>query len=194
MGQVGSGPYSLRTSEFLAVQEVALRRLRGHAMPLVRSHAEDLAMDVVASFATSRERKQIDNVEAWATTAARNAASDFLDLKANARPGFEIDAEARDDGPSEAAGEALDRLVDPGGSPSRRVFTRDQAARLLSALSAKQQLLVIASAEGVPQAEIASLLGYRSANSVKSALTDVRRKIEGLAAELGIDPAWNSWP
>lgn len=191
---MGGEQHSQRTSDFLSVQQVALRRLRGHAMPLVRNHAEDLAMDVVARFAWSRERGRIDNVEAWATTAARNAAHDFLDLKANARQELVVAEPSRDGVDPEPVEGAFRHLLDPGGSPSRRFFTHDQAVRLLSALSAKQQLLVIASAEGVPQAEIARLLDYRSANSVKSALTALRRKVEAQAAELGIDPSWRDWP
>jgi RNA polymerase sigma factor (sigma-70 family) len=193
MGQVGGGPHSERTSDFLAVQRVAQRRLQGHAVPLVRRHADDLAMEVVTRFAAARQRQPIVNVEAWATTTARNVAHDFLDLKANARTVLDVEAPRwHVDLPQGHA--ALERLVDPTGSPSRQAFTHDQAVRLLAALTPKQQLLVLYAAEGVPQQEIAQLLGYRSADSVKSALTDLRRDVEQRAAALGIDPSWRAWP
>jgi len=192
MGEFGEVEHSARTSDYLAVQEVALRRLRGHAVPLVRQHAEDLAMDVVARFGKARERQTIDNPEAWATTAARNVAHDFLDLKANARAPLDVDSPRWSiDAPH--GHEALEQLVDPGGTPSRRAFTHDQAARLLAALTPKQQLLVVYASQDVPQVEIAELLGYASADSVKSALSALRRKVEQLASEHGIEASWRSW-
>lgn len=61
-------------------------------------------------------------------------------------------------------------------------------------LTAKERQLIELQAQGVPQAEIAEILGYANANSVKATLNRIRRRLEDEAHRQGQPLDWESHP
>jgi RNA polymerase sigma factor (sigma-70 family) len=124
-----------------------------------------------------------DNPDAWITRATQNAIVDFVRAR-DARPGLVTVADDVDDKPRgkpKRVPEAVERFVREG-RPVSDAVDRDAIERiwrvLRDQLSDKELELLALTVDGVSQDEIAEQLGYKNANTVKSTLVRIRRKIE----------------
>ena len=90
-----------------------------------------------------------------------------------------------DDGPR-----ALSRFLLGGNPTSLGAIVREQAGVLLAMLNPRERELVQLVAEGTPQSEIAEIMGYANADSVKVTLNRIRKKIKDGSDAAGLDTRW----
>ncbi len=206
------GEREVGTDVVLTVRDTALRRLRRFGDEQVEAEAEDLANDVVAKFLVAVKLEEIRNPEAWANTAAAHAAIDLIRRRrvTEGLPRKLPDVVEGDQDPrrmrdqvvhnvsldvwDEDTTDSVRRFI-VQGIPNSRGGLLGQQAKLLEGLLSERELeLVTLVADGVPHAEIAERMNYANANSVKATLTALRRKIESMAAAVGLDPDWEDHP
>lgn len=174
----------MQTDEALVVHDAAFRRARGYSADLSEQDAEDVAQEAVIRF-SRQESGSIANPAAWANTVAGNLCATLLKRIARGVPLPEDD---------EAPAVALEEFVTRGQPTSYGAIVRQQAGAVLALLNDRERELIQLVAEGTPQAEIAEIMGYGSADSVKTTLNRLRRKVLA-AAELGGPSAdWQDHP
>lgn len=174
----------MQTDEALIVHDAALRRARGYSADLSEQDAEDIAQEVVIRF-SRQEPGTIANPAAWANTAAGNLCSTLVKRIARGAP-LPVD----DDAPAVA----LEEFVTRGQPTSYGAIIRQQADAVLALLNDRERELIQLVAEGTPQAEIAEIMGYRNAESVKTTLNRLRRKVLDAAERGGMSADWQQHP
>ena len=171
----------MSTLEYQQVHEAATFRARSHPTRPSPQDVEDIAQETVARYA-KQEPGSIENPAAWANTVAGNLCASL------ARSPGRRQAEMDDDDPG-----ALNRFL-LGRSSSWGAIVREQAGVLLAMLTPRERELVQLVAEDTPQSEIAEIMGYANADSVKVTLNRIRKKIKDGAADAGLSPYWQRHP
>ena len=171
----------MSTLEYQQVHEAATIRARSHTTRPSAQDVEDIAQETVARYA-KQEPGSIENPAAWANTVAGNLCASL------ARSPGRRQAEMDDDDPG-----ALNRFL-LGRSSSWGAIVREQAGVLLAMLTPRERELVQLVAEDTPQADIAEIMGYANADSVKVTLNRIRKKIKDGAADAGLSPFWQRHP
>ena len=173
----------MSTAEFAAVHEAALFRARTHKTRPTDQDCLDIAQEVALRFAR-QEPGSIANPAAWANKVADNVCFTFA--RHGRRHGGGL--------PDEDDADALEAFVTGGQPTSEGAIARQQAGMLIAMLSPRERELVQLVVEGTPHADIAEAMGYANADSVKSTLGRLRRRIVTAALEAGIDPDWQVHP
>ena len=168
----------MSTLEYQQVHEAATIRARSHPTRPSPQDVEDIAQETVARFA-KQEPGSIENPAAWANTVAGNLCVNLA--RSPGRRQAEMD---EDDGPR-----ALNRFL-VGSSSSWGAIVREQAGVLLAMLTPRERELVQLVAEDTPQSEIAEIMGYANADSVKVTLNRIRKKIKDGSDAAGLDTRW----
>ena len=171
----------MSTLEYQQVHEAATIRARSHPTRPSPQDVEDIAQETVARFA-KQEPGSIENPAAWANTVAGNLCVNLARSQRGARPQMD------DDDPG-----ALNRFL-LGRSSSWVAIVREQAGVLLAMLTPRERELIQLVAEDTPQAEIAQIMGYANADSVKVTLNRIRKKIKDGAADAGLSSYWQRHP
>jgi RNA polymerase sigma-70 factor (ECF subfamily) len=169
----------MSTLEYQQVHEAATIRARSHPTRPSPQDVEDIAQETVARYA-KQEPGSIENPAAWANTVAGNLCASLA--RSPGRPQSEPDD---DDGPR-----ALNRFLLRGSASSQGAIARAQASTLLAMLSPRERELVQLVAEDTSQAEIAEIMGYANADSVKVTLNRIRKKIKDGADAAGLATHW----
>jgi RNA polymerase sigma factor (sigma-70 family) len=170
------------TADCEAVRKAAYVRLRGFGHEMVRAHAEDLAQDVTLAFVVAADRETIDNPAAWGNHAAGNAALKFIRDHKAPHP---------DDEETERA---VQQFVLEGRATSDLAMIKQQADLLMSQLDDREREFVTLVAFGYSQAEIADIMGYAGADTVKATLHRKRATLLGIAEEAGLEVDWQEHP
>ena len=118
----------------------------------------------------------------WANTVAGNLCVNLARSQRGARPQMD------DYDPG-----ALNRFL-LGRSSSWVAIFREQAGVLLAMLTPRDRELIQLVAEDTPQADIAEIMGYANADSVKVTLNRIRKKIKDGAADAGLSSYWQRHP
>ena len=168
----------MSTLEYQQVHEAATIRARSHPTRPSPQDVEDIAQETVARFA-KQEPGSIENPAAWANIVAGNLCVNLA--RSPGRRQAEMD---EDDGPR-----ALNRFL-LGSSSSWGAIVREQAGVLLAMLTPRERELVQLVAEDTPQSEIAEIMGYANADSVKVTLNRIRKKIKDGADAAGLATHW----
>ena len=167
----------MSTLEYQQVHEAATIRARSHPSRPSPQDVEDVAQETVARFA-KQEPGSIENPAAWANTVAGNLCVNLARSQRGARPQMD------DHDPG-----ALNRFL-LGRSSSWVAIVREQAGVLLAMLTPRERELIQLVAEDTPQAEIAQIMGYANADSVKVTLNRIRKKIKDGSDAAGLDTRW----
>ena len=171
---------SIDEATVLAVFEAAHQRARSHTARLSKEEAEDVAQEVVVRFA---ERAQfVHDPEAWANQVAGNLCIDRIRDRIRVVDGAELEVET------------VDQFIRRGRFTSREAGVAVQAYWAVEQMTPKERRLIDLVANDVPQSEIAEILGYASADSVKVTLSRLRRRLLQAAQEQGQPTDWESWP
>ena len=171
----------MSTLEYQQVHEAATIRARSHPSRPSPQDVEDIAQETVARYA-KQEPGSIENPAAWANTVAGNLCASLARSQRGARPPID------DDDPR-----ALNRFL-LGSSSSWGAIVREQAGVLLAMLTPRERELIQLVAEETPQADIAEIMGYANADSVKVTLNRIRKKIKDGAADAGLSSYWQRHP
>ena len=169
----------MSTLEYQQVHEAATIRARSHPSRPSPQDVEDIAQETVARFA-KQEPGSIENPAAWANTVAGNLCVNLA--RSQRGEGPEMDD---NDG-----AEALERFLVYGTRSSRAGIALEQTGILLAMLTPRERELVQLVAEDTPQAEIAQIMGYANADSVKVTLNRIRKKIKDGSDAAGLDTRW----
>lgn len=165
------------------VQRAALGVARRNGDPWVRGQAEDIAQDTVEAFLAAGPAT-VQQPAAWAqTTAARKIADRFREVRRQRgddgyRPDSLHDADHHvrgDDGTVAIMNFLRDTRI---LSTSEQAYVRWVIEMVNALLTPREMELITRMAAGQTQAEIASAMSYRSANSVKTTATRIRHKVE----------------
>jgi len=143
------------------VHQLALMSVRGYSP---RSPAEDIAQDVTERWL--RETEKPVRWRGWVRTVARHRVHDVMGEK---RGGREL-----------PFADHSDEYVILGGAmygPSAGVIGRDQLRRMLGGLAPAECRVLVASLEGLTNAEIATEFGYASNASVATVLAKAKARI-----------------
>lgn len=169
---------------FQLVLDAAAARARGHASRPSREDVEDIAQETAARFA-QQDPGSIGSPGAWANVVAGNLCVSYARKRAR-ESGLAV---SDDDGR-----EALSSFLLLGSSSSALGMAREQAGLLLGMLTVRERELVSLVVQGLPQGEIASVMGYANADSVKATLQRLRRRITDDAPSVGLDVHWQDHP
>ena len=169
----------MSTLEYQQVHEAATIRARSHPSRPSPQDVEDIAQETVARFA-KQEPGSIENPAAWANTVAGNLCVNLA--RSQRGEGPELDD---NDGP-----EALERFLVYGTRSSRAGIAIMQTGILLAMLTPRERELVQLVAEDTPQADIAEIMGYANADSVKVTLNRIRKKIKAGSDAAGLETCW----
>ena len=169
----------MSTLEYQQVHEAATIRARSHPSRPSPQDVEDIAQETVARFA-KQEPGSIENPAAWANTVAGNLCVNLA--RSQRGEGPEMDD---NDGP-----EALERFLVYGTRSSRAGIAIMQTGILLAMLTPRERELVQLVAEDTPQADIAEIMGYANADSVKVTLNRIRKKIKDGSDAAGLATCW----
>jgi RNA polymerase sigma factor (sigma-70 family) len=146
------------------------------AKNLSRAEADDVASRAVTKL--FEQDPFPDNPDAWVTTAAQRMAIDRKRAQKRERRRGLGDAVDGEDLDGKAALAQFIRL----GSPASQKVDDDAVQRiwlaLEKALTLREFEIMQLTIDGAPQGEIAERLGYKNANTVKSTLVRIRRKID----------------
>jgi RNA polymerase sigma-70 factor (ECF subfamily) len=170
----------MSTLEYQQVHEAATIRARSHPTRPSPQDVEDIAQETVARYA-KQEPGSIENPAAWANTVAGNLCASLPRSPGRRRPADMDD----DDGPR-----ALNRFLLGGNPTSRGAIVREQAGVLLAMLTPRERELIQLVAEDTPQADIAEIMGYANADSVKVTLNRIRKKIKDGSDAAGLETCW----
>ena len=169
----------MSTLEYQQVHEAATIRARSHPTRPSPQDVEDVAQETVARYA-KQEPGSIENPAAWANTVAGNLCVNLA--RSQRGEGPEMDD---NDG-----AEALERFLVYGTRSSRAGIALEQTGILLAMLTPRERELIQLVAEDTPQAEIAEIMGYANADSVKVTLNRIRKKIKDGADAAGLATHW----
>ena len=169
----------MSTLEYQQVHEAATIRARSHPSRPSPQDVEDIAQETVARFA-KQEPGSIENPAAWANTVAGNLCVNLA--RSQRGEGPEMDD---NDG-----AEALERFLVYGTRSSRAGIALEQTGILLAMLNPRERELVQLVAEDTPQADIAEIMGYANADSVKVTLNRIRKKIKDGSDAAGLETCW----
>ena len=172
----------MSTLECHQVHEAASIRARSHTTRPSPQDVEDIAQETVARYA-KQEPGSIDNPAAWANTVASNLCASLARSPGRRQADMDDDDDPR----------ALNRFL-LGSSSSWGAIVREQAGVLLAMLTPRERELIQLVAEDTPQSEIAEIMGYANADSVKVTLNRIRKKIKDGAADAGLSPYWQRHP
>ena len=168
----------MSTLEYQQVHEAATIRARSHHSRPSPQDVEDIAQETVARFA-KQEPGSIDNPAAWANTVAGNLCASLARSPGRRQADMDDDDDPR----------ALNRFL-LGSSSSWGAIVREQAGVLLAMLTPRERELIQLVAEDTPQSEIAEIMGYANADSVKVTLNRIRKKIKDGSDAAGLDTRW----
>ena len=169
----------MSTLEYQQVHEAATFRARSHPTRPSPQDVEDIAQETVARYA-KQEPGSIENPAAWANTVAGNLCVNLA--RSQRGEGPEMDD---NDGP-----EALERFLVYGTRSSRAGIAIMQTGILLAMLTPRERELIQLVAEDTPQADIAEIMGYANADSVKVTLNRIRKKIKDGSDAAGLATCW----
>ena len=169
----------MSTLEYQQVHEAATIRARSHPSRPSPQDVEDIAQETVARFA-KQEPGSIENPAAWANTVAGNLCVNLA--RSQRGEGPEMDD---NDG-----ADALERFLVYGTRSSRAGIALEQTGILLAMLNPRERELVQLVAEDTPQADIAEIMGYANADSVKVTLNRIRKKIRDGSDAAGLETCW----
>ena len=169
----------MSTLEYQQVHQAATIRARSHPTRPSPQDVEDIAQETVARYA-KQEPGSIENPAAWANTVAGNLCVNLA--RSQRGEGPELDD---NDGP-----EALERFLVYGTRSSRAGIAIMQTGILLAMLTPRERELVQLVAEDTPQADIAEIMGYANADSVKVTLNRIRKKIKDGSDAAGLETCW----
>ena len=169
----------MSTLEYQQVHEAATIRARSHPSRPSPQDVEDIAQETVARFA-KQEPGSIENPAAWANTVAGNLCVNLA--RSQRGEGPEMDD---NDG-----ADALERFLVYGTRSSRAGIALEQTGILLAMLNPRERELVQLVAEDTPQADIAEIMGYANADSVKVTLNRIRKKIKDGSDAAGLATCW----
>lgn len=165
------------------VLETARRYLRRNSNPLVRANAEDIAQEVGIKFIRASAAQDIENPAAWAITASRNLAINLINRNR------EVAKDMADE-----VNRGIFQFVAEGMATSYVAIIRQQVARLDAQLDDTEREFLDLVAEGYSHAEIAEIMGYKNANSVKATLHRKRAALAAAAEGAGLDADWQEHP
>lgn len=157
----------MRTDEALVVREAALQRALGHPSRPSREEAEDIAQETVLRYGL-QEPGSIVNPAAWANTVAGNLCVTSVKRGRRHTPLPDDEVEP---------GRALTEFLTHGKPTSYAGLIAHQSQAILAQLSPRERELIQLTVEGTPQQEIAEIMGYAGADSVKATLNRLRRKV-----------------
>ncbi len=173
----------MHTGEALEVREAAALRARSHPSRPGPQEVEDIAQEVVLRY-LRQEPGSITNPAAWANTVAGNLCMTFASRRARNGPLPEED-DAR---------HAVEHFITRGKPTSYAAMLRQHSAAILAALTPRERELIQLVAEGTPQADIAEIMGFASADSVKVTLSRLRRKAVAAGGRGGRSADWQEHP
>jgi DNA-directed RNA polymerase specialized sigma24 family protein len=178
-----------REELFAVVHDSAFYRAAHSRFEFSRSHADDIAQEVVAEFAAS-DIDSIDNPAGWANHVAANVAARMWKKERLDDP--EPDGAEPQSG--REARRALADFIESGRPASRGGLLRQQADLLIGQLSDREFELMLGIVDGTSYADIAAQMNYANADVVKSTVARIRRKVIASAESAGIDADWNDHP
>lgn len=161
------------TALWVTVRDTAYEVLRRRGWQ--HEQADDAAQETVLALQAELEKGTvIANPAGWAATVAHRR---VLNLKRDARmpEAHEVDLD-----------ETVGRFLADGQPTSAQGMQREQVARFVDALDARDLEMAWLTAEGLSQAEIGEALGI-SEEAVRKAFQRLRRRLRERADELGID-------
>jgi RNA polymerase sigma factor (sigma-70 family) len=155
------------TRVFGRIRKVSMNTAR--SLGLGNEDQEDIHMETLEKYL--HQKVKPDNVEAWATTVARNLSIDLL--RKNNRQIPQEDTEGRE----------LVDFLRRGASTSQaaisNVLDQDIWTGLRAELSEKDLLLLEMVNQGHSYEQIAEKLGYKNADTVKATVVRLRSKAQG---------------
>lgn len=133
---------------------------------------EAYAAEAIEKLLEQEERPA--NIEAWLRTVIRNI---YIDRsRRNARRQFDY---FKDVDNQEVEREMISSVV----GPSSRVIQLDEVRRILNTLSVKEQELLVLSAAGLDNHDIADELGYATNKTVATRIKQIQQKIRKTLSE-----------
>ena len=162
-------PRDMSDEELSQMRDLAIRVARGKGA----NEPEDIAQEVMIKL--TRLRSVPKNPEAWMNVVAKNLVIDD-GRRRDRRPG-EI---AEDGGAHRDLYEWLVRGVPASAAGMQSMAYEWFHERLSTVFSDKEIELMSLVSVGTPQNEIAALMGYKDASVVKSTISRVRKKADGL--------------
>jgi DNA-directed RNA polymerase specialized sigma24 family protein len=178
-----------REELFRVVYEAAFDRAVHSRFEFSRSHAEDIAQEVVAEFADT-DIDSIASPAGWANHVAANVGARMWRRE-------RLDDPEPDGAEPETQREAQRTLVsflENGHPTSQGGLLRQQTDLLIGQLNDREFELMIAVADGTNYADIAEQMGYANSDVVKSTVARTRRKVISAAEAAGIDVDWADHP
>lgn len=121
------------------------------------------------------------NVEAWIRLVITNQYRDWLD-RSKRRGGPELHVENDSDW-------EMDILEHAVGSPSVRIFQREDVNRILEVLNEDEKTMLLSSVIGYTNHEIAEDMGLGSGRIAATRLGQIRKKVRGRLSQLGNTPS-----
>ena len=176
-----SGP-TAEDQQVVKVRARAYAEARRHPAKFSDEEAQDIAQEVTVRFIDNRW--SIDNALGWATTVAQHLCVDRVRLRGREWSADDLDAEL------------LNEYVrqDPFLSTSQRTIRALQLDWVRSNVSDKEQRLLVLVAAGYPYDEIAQILGYSGADSVKTTMHRLRIRLRNAAIDQGQPTDWETHP
>ena len=164
----------------LDVYKAAFVRARSHSARLSKEEAEDVAQEVVARYV---ERvKFVLDAPAWANQVAGNLCIDRIRERIRLVDGEAVEVET------------VERVITEGRRTSQDAGLAIQAYWAVAQMTPKERRLIDLVANDVSQAEIATTLDYASADSVKTTLTRLRKRLREAARAQDQPTDWESFP
>jgi RNA polymerase sigma factor (sigma-70 family) len=164
----------------LDVYKAAFVRARSHSARLSKEEAEDVAQEVVARYV---ERvKFVLDAPAWANQVAGNLCIDRIRERIRLVDGEAVEVET------------VERFITEGRRTSQDAGLAIQAYWAVAQMTPKERRLIDLVANDVSQAEIATTLDYASADSVKTTLTRLRKRLREAARAQDQPTDWESFP
>ena len=164
----------------LDVYKAAFVRARSHSARLSKEEAEDVAQEVVARYV---ERvKFVLDAPAWANQVAGNLCIDRIRERIRLVDGEAVEVET------------VERFITEGRRTSQDAGLAIQAYWAVAQMTSKERRLIDLVANDVSQAEIATTLDYASADSVKTTLTRLRKRLREAARAQEQPTDWESFP
>ena len=168
----------------LDVYKAAFVRARSHSARLSKEEAEDVAQEVVARYV---ERvKFVLDAPAWANQVAGNLCIDRIRERIRERIRL-VDGEV-------VEVETVERFITEGRRTSQDAGLAIQAYWAVAQMTPRERRLIDLVANDVSQAEIATTLDYASADSVKTTLTRLRKRLREAARAQDQPTDWESFP